>query len=431
MSDIAKRLVHNTLYNFAGRFVSRLANFFLVPYVLATIGMGEYGLFSLLNVFFYFASLADLGTGAGLMRFMAADVARGDMAVLGRRVFGQLLFCFALTLGLVLLWQLSGVFLLSFFHLPENDVLRMRFLVMAFLIAMGLGCMSNVFQSVLLGYQRMDWTNAIGMALVVPNVAGTLYLLQRGFGLVGLVWVFFVVQGIGLLFSFLAVGRLCPTLQWARHWPDRESFLPTVRLGMQVQWMRVVATLSKTLDQLLLAPMVGLSAVTTYALAGKPVLLVQEVGTLILSATVPVVAHLDSRDDAGRVAKLLRLSQGTINFFVGAAVCGFLLMSGFLVRLWLGPGYEHVAQVMRILALGHLLSLLITPGVNQLMGKGNMAMLTPILTLQTVLQVLLSWWAIKTIGLLGPAVGLCMAVVYGTAHFLISFYRIKAVAVKA
>ena len=412
MPDIARRLIHNTLYNFAGRFVSRLANFFLVPIILSTIGVGEFGLFSLLNVFFYFASLADLGTGASLVRFMAADAARNDLVELGRRIFGQLLFCFALTIGLVLLWRMLGVFLLTPFHLPGNDLIRMRFLVMTFLIAMGMGLMANVFQSVLLGYQRMDWTNAIGMVLVVPNVVGTMVLLHRGFGLLGLVWIFFIVQILGLVISFLAVGRVCPSLNWARHWPGRAGFLQTVRLGMQVQWMRLVATLSRTLDQVLLAPMVGLSAVTTYALASKPVLLVQEAGTLILSATVPVVAHLDSQDDVARMAKLLRLSQRYLNLFVGVATCGFWLFSGLFVKLWLGPGYENVTTVMRILAIGHLLSLLITPGVNELMGKGNMAMLTPILTLQTVLQILLSWWAIKTIGLLGPALGLGIAVAY-------------------
>ena len=426
MPDIARRLIKNTLFNFLGRFVSRLANFFLVPYILHKIGIGEFGLFSLLNVFFYFANLADLGTGTSIVRFITADLARSDMESLGRRVFGQLLFCFAITILLAAVLEALGSITLGFFHLAASDLVRMHCLVVTFIIAMGIGCIANVFQSILLGYQRMDLTNAIGIILVLPNVVGTVLLLQMGFGLEGLVWVFFGVQVLGLILTWIVADRVCPQLHWAQRWPDKTGFVQTVHLGLQAQWVRIVSTFSRTLDQILLAPMMGLSAVTTYALASKPVLLIQEAGALIVSATVPVVAHLDTQNsqlDKQRIGKLLRRSQRYIDLFVGVALCGFLALSGFLVRAWLGPEYSNVSGVMKLLACGHLVSLLTAPGINELMGKGNMTMLAPILTVQIISQIFLSWWFIKVIGLLGPAIALCTAVGYGTLHFLIVFYR--------
>lgn len=429
MSDIGRRLVTNTLFNFLGRFVSRLANFFLVPFILYKIGVKDFGLFALLNVFFYYASLADMGTGASLVRFMAGDVAKKDATGLERRVLGQLLFCFGVTLALAAFFHVLGPVLLSFFHLPGIDAQRMRFLILPFILGMGAGLMTNVFQSVLLGHQRMDLTNAIGIILVAPNIAGTFLFLQGGYGLEGLVAVFFIVQVMGLGLAYAVVGRVYPSLRWAARMPDWRGFAETVRLGLHLQWIRCLATVSSTLDKILLAPMLGLSAVTTYALAGKPVLLAQEVGSLIVSATVPMVAHWDSKNsqaDEQRIAKLRRISQRYLNVFVAVAIPGFWLFSSFFVRLWLGPGYEQVALVMRILSVGQLISLLTTPGFNELTGRGNLSLATPILTIQTILHVALCWFSIKTIGVLGPAMALTAAALYGTAHFLIAFYRSRA-----
>ncbi len=425
MSDLARRLIRNTLFNFLGRFVSRGVNFFLVPYILFCIGDREFALFSLLNVCFYYASLTDLGTGSSILRFFASDIARGDTTMLGKRVLGQVIFCFLLTLLIAGCVELFGGQILIPFHLPADDVLRMRYLAVAFLVAMGIGTISHVFHSVLLAHQRMDITNAISMLLVIPNIAGTVLFLRAGFGLEGLVIVFFMAQILSVFLCLLAVEQVCPQLAWARHLPDPREFAHTVRLGMQMQWMRVVATMQKTWDQILLAPMVGLSAVTTYALASKPVLLAQEAGQLIVSATVPVVAHLDTKDDRHRMQKLLRVSQRYMNVYVAVAIAGFLLFSGPFVRLWLGSSFPQVAMIMKIMAFGYLLSLLTAPAVNELTGKGHLGPLPLILTAQTLLQIALSWWAVKTFGVVGPSLGLGLAVAYGTAHFLIVFYRAR------
>jgi O-antigen/teichoic acid export membrane protein len=430
MTGIARLIVKNTLFNLFGRFVSRFANFFLVPFILFKIGVAEFGLFSILNIFFYYASLADLGTGASLPRFMAADVARNDFVGLSRRVLGQVLFCFLVTLALAVFLQILGGWFLSFFSLHAHTLQRMRYLVVVFVLGMGMGLMGNIFHSLLQGYQRMDMTNGINVLTVIPNVIGTIWLLQAGYGLEGLVWVFFVVQALGLLTVVFVVGEKFPQIGWARHWPDKEGFVETVRLGFHLQWMRVVGTMSRTMDQILLAPMVGLSGVTIYALASRPVLVAQELGSIIVSATIPVVAHLDSRNshaDRQRVQKLLLFSQRYMNGFVAIALAFFGLASGVFVGLWLGPGYSEIAAVMKIMAFGHLLPLLMTPGTNELVGKGNLSMLTPILTIQALLHVLLTWWLIKSVGLLGPAFGLAGASAYGTIHFLMAFYRSQKV----
>src|SRR5690242_5216151 len=92
-------IARNTAYNALGRVWEATASLVLVAYIVARVGMDQYGLWAVVAAFTGYASLFDLGVGSAYARFVAEHSARGERervsAVISTGLLYQLFFAAA------------------------------------------------------------------------------------------------------------------------------------------------------------------------------------------------------------------------------------------------------------------------------------------------------------------------------------------------
>src|SRR5689334_19298345 len=90
--EFSKKLVTNTFFNLIGRCWSFLLALLLTPYVLAHLGVSEFGTWVVLSIFINSFNLLDLGLGSSFVKHIAEYYTYEDFARINRVLFSGLLF---------------------------------------------------------------------------------------------------------------------------------------------------------------------------------------------------------------------------------------------------------------------------------------------------------------------------------------------------
>ena len=218
--------------------------------------------------------------------------------------------------------------------------------------------------------RRLDLTYLSGATLlqVVTQVALSVLLLWKGYGIPGVVCAVLIATGVSDVFL------------WAR--VVRQPVFEEVTRGESGRWKRAVASTGKVfvaafvgylngrLDNLLVAAVVGPAAMSFYAMAWSasriPIsVLVQGVQSVL----VPTVARIQSDDE--RVRRVLRESLRH-SYLLLAPVVGVLCVSGAsLVAVVLGTKWLALVPCLRIMSVSILMAPLAVICNAVLVGTGR------------------------------------------------------------
>ena len=86
IENAKQRLLRNRLFNSLSWVSGLLVQLLMIPFLVSRLGMGGFGIYSLLVSIIGYSLLFDLGLGQGVIKFVAEMKARGDVQALSRSV---------------------------------------------------------------------------------------------------------------------------------------------------------------------------------------------------------------------------------------------------------------------------------------------------------------------------------------------------------
>jgi O-antigen/teichoic acid export membrane protein len=237
--------------------------------------------------------------------------------------------------------------------------------------AFSLNLVFGAFSSLITGFQRMDATNSILMAVTVANAAGTVLVLSRGLGIEGLAWNNAATTALAAVLNVAVARRVFPALSVNpfRHW-CREEAGRILSFSWKIQVTSITQIAIFQADRVILSHFVGLGAVSLYEVGNRIASLSRGlVASLILPIT-PAASAMHAREEGGLILGLYRRS---LKYMAAFSVPFFLLVAALaaaFVRTWVGEGYGESALALRALSLAFLVNVLTGPGNFVLNGIG-------------------------------------------------------------
>jgi membrane protein EpsK len=382
--SVSKTLANNTLFNALGRSWDALLGLILTAYIVYRLGADGYGLWSVVAPFIGYAALFDIGLGGGYSKFIAEHAAHKDYKkmseVVSTGLFFYLVFglCFlAITwalISLLLPWALgTGIFDsgdLARDGIVEDIVFLLHWGVAIFVLS---NCLAP-FNSIQAGLQRMGVTNAISGICVVIKCVATVYFLETGFGVRGLMYSNIIVTMIFGLMTIGAAYRLCPQLRVRPANISRERFRSLFSFGWQTQVSRLANLVMFETDILVITLFLqDLKLVGLYRLGVEIVNKMRQVPVVLLTALMPAVSDLDAREQESQLTDLYyRVTKylAIVTFPLAALIFG---SADFIMNAW--QGVEHdwgiSVWVIRILVIGYVANILPGVGIAVVLGKGR------------------------------------------------------------
>lgn len=427
MSSISDKIIKNTFFNTVGNFSATFLHLLLVPYIMVKLGTDRFGIWALVSVIFGIFTALDFGGASSLVKFFSEYEAKKD-----KQSFNE-----ALISGFVMMSFFSGVLLvlflfllgnlLSFFNIPQQLLNEARFVFLSAGILFAFNNSLGVFQAVIKGLQRMEITNFINIVGSIFFALTIIVVLGLGYGLKGLIF----VQGAKIILINLAslfyARRLNRDLAFSLSFLRVGQLKKIFHYGLRMQISNIANLVTLQTDKTLISFFLNLSFVAFYEIGQKVSLFCRMVVGVFLSALVPAVSELDSKDKPESISKLYEKGSKYLAAIAFPIMTFLIVFSQSLITTWMGAGFDRSILVVRLLVMGVAVNTLTGVGVMIVRGVGKPVYETRYAVISLILNIALGLILVKPYGFAGIVIATPISTAIGSLYFVFSFHKLYSI----
>ena len=398
-------LVMNAASNWAALAVNMVIGFFLTPFIIHYIGKSDYGIWALVGSIVGYYGILGLGVANAITPYTARYIGQKDWQALGKFVNTALTFFTSIGLiALIASFTLAAP-LASFFNISADRFASFQHTMWLVGLAAAVGFPGKVFMSVVRGHENYVAGNCIVIVTALLRAGLTVWLLLRGFGLLGAA----LAVGVSETFSLGASAILCRTL--AKHVKvrlfsgSRQMLRILLLYGGTVVVIVVSNMLRFQIDSAVIGKFLGMEAVAVYAIG---VVLMRYFRQGIRSAfkvLKPRFAVLYGSGQKEKLQQTLLRSTTVAGIFAFGGAALLLVFGRQLIHLWVGSAFTDAAPVLYVLVAALAFEMAQNPGINVLFAMDRIRPLAGLWMVEALLNVSLSLLLVGPLGIIGVALG--------------------------
>ena len=402
---IRRRLITGTLSNCVGKVTAVGTWFFLTPFVLAELGTSAYALWVLVGAIASYGLLLEHGFGGAVVKYVAEHVARGEGDAARAVVASATWLYLALAAVAVLASAAIATVLPPMLGVEPERHEMASWLIVLTGINVGVAVAFTPASSVLRGLQRYDLYNGVSVINSLLEAAGVVVALLTGYGLLGMMFAFVVVNVLTGAGSLLLVARVAPDLRIRLRGGSMASIRQLASFSASLFAIEVAGKMQTRTDEFIIAALHVLSGVTPYALARKLGELSEIAAIQFLKVIMPLASELEAADQERKLRELYIVAS-RVSLAIAMPI-GVVLMvtGGSILTLWVGPEYGQYGGLVAILAVATLLGTSAWPAVETLKGIARHRLVAITWLAAGAANIILSVLLLPWLGLMGVALG--------------------------
>ncbi len=414
-------LRRNAMVNVVGRVATALLWIVATPFVLSRLGAERFGIWSLFFAFNAYLTALDLGVGNTMMRFIAAQRPSSDRQALLRTVRAGVW----VALGLGLVWavvvELTRGWLARAFHVPAVVMPEALDALVIFGIGVLIVFPAQALVASLKGFERIDLSTLCVTLGVVVQVLFLYVSLSAGAGLKGAALAGVVGQAVaGLLAAVMLRRQLMGVPPGGRGsgpaWRDMLHY----SAALQLLWVLIM--LQNQSSRIVLGLLGNLTMVTDYELGFRVAFTVATVPLLIRDPVIPTVSRIWGGEGRAAVTSLFTSTSRWV-YMASVIAFGLLwLLAPDIARVWLGPGHERIADLMRLWAVAYAVNLAYAPGVAIARGIGKPGFEVLSYAAALITNIGLAIWWVPRLGTAGAVTAFLVSNCVGLIAFAVPFH---------
>lgn len=428
--SISQKIIRNTIFNAIGRFWGILVALVLTPYIIGHIGIKMFGIWAIVGVLTGYFGLLDFGIETSFVKYISEFYTKRDYKKINQVVNTGFIFYSIFAMVIII----SGFFvislLLNLFNIPQELYGEARFVFLLGIIVFAISNAVSPFGAIQGGLQRMDITNKISIAISIPMIIGTVFFLESGYGLPGLMVNNAIILVISRIINIIIAFKILPGLRFNPFLFSKGMLKKLFGFGYKLQFAKIADIITFQTGRLLIAYFLNIGLVGFYQLGEAITQKIREVSLLLVSAILPAASEMDAKQEKEKLQELY-IKGSKYLIFVSFPLVFFVIASAHLIMLiWMGPGYEKSACVIQLLAIGYLVNLVCGVGVSlgAAVGKPQFQMKAAIIT--AISNIILSIILIIVIGFMGVAIATSVSLILGPIYFFIKLHSYLQLSLK-
>jgi O-antigen/teichoic acid export membrane protein len=400
------RVGRNVVLNWLALAITIGVAFFLSPFIVHRLGNVAYGLWTLVNSMIAYMSLLDLGLRGAVTRYVSKHHARGEHLEASRALSAAFYFRLGIGALIVLTSLVLSRVAISLFHVPPEMQADMRWAIGVTGISFAITLTMGVFGGVLVALQRFDLVSGVTIVQAVLRASGILWLLNSGYGIVGLAaWELTVVVIANTGLTTLAF-RAYRELRVLFERPDSTTLRHLWGYSFWALLFNVCAQVIYYTDNLVVGVFISAGAVTFFTIAGGLLEYARQVVGALGTIVFPLASSLDAQGRHGELRGLL--IKGTrATLLIALPIQAALFFRGqTFISLWVGQEYAAASgRVLQILLVAHVFAIANYTSYNIVGGLAKHKPVALIATLEAASNLVLSIVLARRMGLEGVAWG--------------------------
>ena len=424
VESVSHKVIRNSVFNSIGRIWATGLAFVLTPYIVRRLGTEQYGMWVLIFAWLSYVGLLDLGLGEAVIKYVAEYAALKNWADARHLMGTGLAFYLVLSICLAgITWGLR-IPVLTIFKIPISHWEESVVVLLCAVLSLCLANVAGLFQSALIGIQRMDVLNLIAIVTTSVNGLATVAVLETGHGLMGLALVTAGTPVLKAIVLWAAVGHLERELRVPNFALDWRNIRMLLAYGIRIQITNLGAVVNLEAPKLLLGYFLGLSFVTAYDIGFKVAYSLASLLMVLLVAIVPAASQLATHDDQTPVRQLYRWATRYIVLLASPLGGLTIVCAPAILLVWMGPGYEASIGVVRALTVVFTFSIVLT-GVGTAVARGTNrpGLETRYALVVIAAQLALGVLLVTQFGMTGVLMATVIATLLGSSYFLRTLHR--------
>lgn len=402
---IRRRVIVNTVSNYAAKVLTLGVWFFLTPFLLRQLGASDYGLWILIGSIAAYGSLLDFGIATAVTKYVAQFHAEGRIEQARSLVATTLWLYIGLGLLAVLLSAILAPIIPSLLNIPSDQQSTASWLMLLSGLGLGVSLPSATSIAVLRGLHRFDLSNLVGIFGMTLFTIATVAVLLLGGGLLGMVAIGIPVTLVTQVPAIWLIRRTAPNLHFGLRQPDRGLLKTLSSFSSALFVINIAGQIQTKTDEITIGAFMPVANVAPYSIARRLSEMPQILSEQFMKVILPLASQLDAENDRVRLRTLyLASSRLTLAIFLPLAV-GVIIFAQPFLKAWVGAPYDQYAYLAVVLTLASLIDTSQWPAGAILQGIGRHRLLA-IVTLGTAFANLgLSVALVHPLGLAGVALG--------------------------
>lgn len=333
----------------------------LTPFIIESLGLELFGVWALLTAVVAYLSVADLGLGPALVRFVAASFADGDIHTICKLITVGVGAFLVIGVPVTLAVWGGADWLIRIFDISpaSRDVAATVLILMTAYVFLAQS--ADVLNGVVLSTGRAAPAAFVQAASHLAYAATVIVVLTNGGGLIALVAANFARLPIVAGASYLIVRRRLGQVLTTDLTASRSVFARLARFGGWIQLNSVARLVSVQTDAILIGALIGPVAVGAYDIGRRPAFAARALPLGTLPAVFPKATELYQRQDRAALEVLLERSTKLLSLATLSLFGLLAATSSKLLDVWIGKDVPEASHSV-------LLLLLAGYGVNTLTG---------------------------------------------------------------
>ena len=401
-------LARNVTSNWLGMGLSIVYALIITPIVIGALDKQMYGAWSFLNGLLAYSELFYLGLGSAIIRYVAQARITNDLARINRLASVVLTIYAAIGLTvLVVLTSVSGRMTTIF---PDQLAPELAQAITYTVILLGVRVLlifvTSGFSGLLAAHDRFDMVNGVNIASLVVKFVTIPWAISMGSNpLLTFAWLMCAATALEAIAMASIAFWYIPNLSIRPSRPTAAELRLLYGFGLQSFFILVAFKLISYTDTAVITTKLGLVAAGLYT----PALQVVEYARMFVGGLAGVLlprltAHATQNDLPALRHDYLRSAR--VGFFVAGWLGAGVISLGpaFLTR-WVGPDFGNASQMVLVwLTVASLAQSLSTQVPYPFYQALNMvAIPAAVLTVEGVMNLVLSIWLAPKMGLEGVA----------------------------
>lgn len=361
--SISKAVFQNAVISVSSFGIATLIGLLLMPMVVHHLGDRLYGMWVLVGTLLGYFGFLDLGLSRATMRFVSQALGQNDRQQADKWITMSLLsFSLLSFIGILLsiaIWFVSG-----YFTSTAEDAFVIPTVLLAAGLAFSLTLPSRCFTGILAAHIRQDMIGLVEIIVTLVRAGAIVWIIYAGGMLVSLVQataLMTLLQGVAVVLVARHIHGPINLRYRALQRDEWKVFLGYAIMSFASEVADIIRFKS---SPLIIAPFLGLAAVTTYAIAERFCSIITNACVRMLMSLTPAFSQFEGRG-GGKYNDDLRRSyffSYKISCYLGVFSFGMaMVLSGSFIERWMGPSYTDSIPILHIMLVGYFFGIIQSP----------------------------------------------------------------------
>jgi len=419
-----RRFALNVMMNWAAMAIGMVVPFFLTPFVIRHLGSTAYGIWILAVSTVSYLNVLDMGLRSAVIRFVSKAEAQAkpeDATV----AINAAVWVRVLISASVAVLSIFVAFVFPHLFKISPDMQRAaQITVLMCALGVAITLISGVFGAALAATHRFDVLSSISAVQTLFRAGGVLLILTSGHGLITLACWDATVIFIGGLSTVGIALKLFPPCRVRITRPDREILRTIWSYSLTTFIFIIAVQIITNTDNLVVGAFLSVGMVAFYSIGGSLMSYSSQVVSAVSTTFTPMASNMEARGQSEGLQRLLiRGTQATLGIALPISFA-LVLRGKTFIGLWIGPQYSEISgTVLQILMISQFFSIADGTAASIVMAIDKHKPLAQWAVFEALLNLGLSIFLVKTIGIYGVAWGTSIAMAFVHLSFWPRYIR--------